>query len=333
MNDELAARVVRWVGEDFGLDLGSVAEVRDGADEAALLWRGDGEDGARYAVKLTGGGTAAGLVVSAHLAEHGVPGVVGPVRTRDGRLYSEREGRRLSVSPWVSGRPALESGMAAEHWVSFGRLLARAHATKVTDAMATDLPREEHDHERWEFAVRSLDARLGGLGLGGGDRLVADLAREWRGAAGLVSSVLERADALGERLSAGWAPGVVCHGDPHLGNLLLGPHGRVWLIDWDDAVLAPRERDLMFVFGGVLYFALVGPEELGRFMDGYGPVEVNPERMAYYRCVRALEDLAVPAAQVLDAHRHGDRERADALAIVRGVLSPTGLVRQALSEA
>jgi len=33
-----------------------------------------------------------------------------------------------------------------------------------------------------------------------------------------------------------------CHGDPHLGNLLIGADHDVWLIDWDDAFTAPRER-------------------------------------------------------------------------------------------
>lgn len=88
--DQLAAtageRLRAWVREDFGVDLTSIDGVGHGADEAAELWRGVSMDGAPYAVKLSGGGTPAGMVVSAHLAEHGVPGVVGPVPTRYGWL-------------------------------------------------------------------------------------------------------------------------------------------------------------------------------------------------------------------------------------------------------
>ena len=147
-----------------------------------------------------------------------------------------------------------------------------------------------------------------------------------------MSTLLEQADSLGRELRTRHTPGVVCHGDPHLGNVLIGGDDRVWLIDWDDAVLAPRERDLMFVIGGVLAFAPVSPEEQSWFFDGYGAADLDPARLAYYRCTRALEDLAYPAAQVVDVHRCTEAERADALSIVRGVLSPTGLVSLALSS-
>jgi spectinomycin phosphotransferase len=114
--------------------------------------------------------------------------------------------------------------------------------------------------------------------------------------------------------------------------MLLGADERVWLIDWDDAVLAPRERDLMFVIGGVLAFAPVSPEEQSWFFDGYRVADLDPARLAYYRCTRALEDLVYPAAHVVDVHRYTGQERADALSIIRGVLSPTGLVSLALSS-
>ena len=239
-----------------------------------------------YAVKLSGGGTPAGLVVSAYLAGNGVPGVVGPVPTRNGWLWSEREGRRLSVVPWVSDDRALGGGMSAQHWASYGVLLAKVHATEVTDSMAELLPREKHTHERVESTVRALERRLhisvdesAGVGVPA-DHLARALAQEWRAAASLVSTLLEQADGLGRELRTRHTPGVVCHGDPHLGNMLIGGDDRVWLIDWDDAVLAQRERDLMFVIGGVLAFAPVSPEEQSWFFDGYGAADLDPAHPA-----------------------------------------------------
>ncbi len=331
-------RLRGWVREDFGVDLSSIDGVGHGADEAAELWRGVSVDGAPYAVKLSGGGTPAGMIVSAYLAERGVPGVAGPVPTRDGRLWSEHEGRRLSVVPWVSDDRALSGGMSSQHWASYGALLAMVHATAVTDPLAKLLPREDHAHERVASTVRALDNRLhrsvdepAGVG-GPTDHLARALAQEWCAAAGLVSTLLEQADDLGRELRTRQTPSEVCHGDPHLGNMLIGGDERVWLIDWDDAVLAPRERDLMFVIGGVLAFAPVSPQQQSWFFDGYGAADVDPTRLAYYRCTRALVDLADPAAQVLDVHRRPEPERADALSIVQGVLSPTGLVGLAMSS-
>lgn len=74
----------------------------------------------------------------------------------------------------------------------------------------------------------------------------------------------------------------------------------------------------------------MSPQEQQWFFAGYGPADVDPDRLAYYRCVRALEDLAGPAAQILEL-RYPDAERADALSAFRGVLSSTGIANLALS--
>jgi spectinomycin phosphotransferase len=122
----------------------------------------------------------------------------------------------------------------------------------------------------------------------------------------------------------------ICHGDPHLLNLLVDGEA-LWLIDWDDVVLAPRERDLLFVLdGGVLPFAPVTAEQEAWFFAGYGPVELERERLAYHRAVRALEELVFPSAQLVEPGRASELDRDEARAILAGVLSPTGLVRVAL---
>ncbi|HZN73120.1 MAG TPA: phosphotransferase [Micromonosporaceae bacterium] len=321
-------RLRAWVREDFGVEFGALDEVGHGADEAAQLWRAAGKDGRRYAVKLSGGGTPAGLLVTDHLARYGVPGIAGPVRTRDGRLWSERDGRRLSLAPWVSDHRALDGGMTAAHWEAYGALLARVHATPVAEELAAVLPRESHTHERALSLHRLVERRLGA---GPVDDLAEAMVRQWHGAAGQVRTLLVQADALGGEIRGRPETGVVCHGDPHLGNLLLGEDERVWLVDWDDAVLAPPERDLMFVTGGVLAFAPVTGPEQERFFHGYGPVEVDRTRLAYYMCVRAMEDLFDFAANVLDVNGHTQTERAWAFSIVEGLLSPSGLVTLALS--
>jgi spectinomycin phosphotransferase len=185
---------------------------------------------------------------------------------------------------WVSDNRALGGGMSPGHWASYGALLAKVHATAVTDGLAKLLPRENHTHERVASIVRALESWLhmsvdepAGVG-GPADHLVRALTGEWCAAAGLVSTLLEQADGLGRELRTRRTPSVVCHGDPHLGNVLIGADERVWLIDWDDAVLAPRERDLMFVIGGVLAFAPVSPEEQSWFFDGYGVADLDPAR-------------------------------------------------------
>ncbi|MEH1166809.1 aminoglycoside phosphotransferase family protein [Micromonospora sp. CPCC 205539] len=322
----MPSQVVRWVRVDFGLDLTTLDEVTHGADQHARLWLGQTADGTRYAVKLSGGGTPAGLVVTAYLAGQGVPGVPAPLCTQDGRLSGDRDGRRLSVVPWVSDERALDGPMTDAHWRAYGEVLAAVHALPVSEELAGLLPPGGAAYPSIVAATRALAERLRDPAPADpAGPLVAELAAAWSAVTDAVALLTRQVERLAtdERLWAG--PVVVCHGDPHLGNLLLGPNGQVWLIDWDDAVLAPPECDLMFLLGGVLAFAPITAEQQRAALAGYGQVDVDPARLAWFLAVRALDDLSDWTRQALDTGAAA-ADRVRAARIVRGLVSPVGLV-------
>ncbi|MFG1653143.1 phosphotransferase enzyme family protein [Micromonospora sp. NPDC049275] len=317
----MSRQVADWVRADFGLDLSVLNEITHGSDERARLWRARTPDGARFAVKLSGGGTSAGLIVTAHLAARGVPGIAAPLRTRDGRLFAERDGRRLALVPWVSDQRALDGPMTEAHWRAYGEMLAAVHAAPVTDELARALPAGGEAYPSIVAATRDMAGRLRDR-IEPGDPLVAELTATWASVADRVSTVIRGVERLAAARSG---PAVVCHGDPHLGNLLLGPEGQVWLVDWDDAVLAPRECDLMFVVGGVLAFAPITPAQERAVRAGYGAPDVDAARLAWFLAVRALDDFSDWTRQALDSAGSPD-DRATAARIVRGLVSPVGLV-------
>jgi hypothetical protein len=72
-------------------------------------------------------------------------------------------------------------------------------------------------------------------------------------------------------------------------------------VDWDDPIMAPKERDLMFA-GGAQGFAGRSPEEEeALFYRGYGPVEVDAAALAYYRYERIVVDIALFAEEIVSA--------------------------------
>ncbi|MET8360093.1 aminoglycoside phosphotransferase family protein [Micromonospora sp. NPDC005171] len=324
MVSDVARQVAEQVRTGFGLRLSTMEPVTSGADQNARLWLAQAADGGRYAVKLSGGGTPAGLVVTAYLAEQAVPGIVAPLRADDGGLSIDNDGRRLSVVPWVSDQRALDGPMTGAHWRAYGEVLAAVHAVPVTDELSRLLPAGGAAYPSIVTATRAMAARLrdpANLV----DPLVAELAGVWSAVADrlgvLVGEVERRAGDTRDRPGAD----VVCHGDPHLGNLLLGADGQVWLIDWDDAVLAPPECDLMFVLGGVLAFAPITAEQQQAVLAGYGTADVDPLRLAWFLAVRALDDLSDWTRQALDLDAAA-ADRGRAARIVRGLVSPVGLV-------
>lgn len=321
--------------EDFGVEVVSLLRVAGGADATAAVRRAVDGRGLSYAVKLSRSELSAGLRATAHLATAGVRGVPAPLPARSGKPWSRHDGAQLSLTPWIEGRRGAEPGMEAEQWRSFGRLLADVHAADVPSRLRAQLPVEDY-RPAAASTVRALEARVRHAGARGAGRsdltddLVAALMHDWRTEADRIAVLTDRVEALGRELRGRQAQPVLTHGDAHAFNVVVAADGQVWLIDWDGAMVASRERDLVFVIGGVLADHPVSCEQQSEFFAGYGRVDLDPTRLAYHLCLRALEDLGGWAADVLDSGGTL-RDRADALAIFRGLLSPTGIVDRAMT--
>jgi len=102
---------------------------------------------------------------------------------------------------------------------------------------------------------------------------------------------------------------VLCHSDIHGGNILISNAGELYIVDWDDPILAPKERDLMFIGGGIDSIWKSKREE-AVFYEGYGKTVINVVALAYHRYERIIEDLVVICEQLLPNDEGGaDRER------------------------
>jgi spectinomycin phosphotransferase len=315
----------RWISEDFGLEVGDLIQVHEGADTAAEVWQGRATDG-RYAVKWSGGGTDAGPLVTAYLGA-GISGIPQPRTTRAGGLWSHREGKRLSLTPWIEGARAAEAGLTNQEWSLYGVLLARVHATEVPANLQAVLPRLNPINGRMPALTQTIQLRL--TTEPPADAIEEELAAVWQANQETIAGLVE----LNSKLEPPQGELVICHADPHLGNVLVEQPGDggsspagIHLIDWDDVVLAPREQDLMFMLGGMGSLGPTTADQLAAFFDGYGDITLDETNLTYYRCARALEDVALWAEQAI----HGP-DREECLAILRGVLAPDGLAVRALA--
>ncbi len=309
-------KVRRWVLEDFGLDVAELSPVGHGADAAAQVWRAATVTNT-YAVKWSGAGTNTGHQVAAYLSA--LPGIPEPVRTMEGGLWSFHGKKRLTVTPWIDGARAAEAGLTSEQWTQYGVLLRRVHSSEPPERLRNALPKRSPVDARIPALAEQLQAQL--TMEAPEDDLEAELAAVWKEHQATITHLITA------RPPEPSGRGVVCHGDPHLGNVLVD--GQVHLIDWDDVVLAPPEQDLMFMLGGMGSLGPTTPEQLTAFFTGYGDIELDQDAIAYYRHTRALEDVALWAEQAITGP---DRE--ECIDILRGVLGTGGLAQlaQAVSD-
>jgi spectinomycin phosphotransferase len=262
-------------------------------------------------------------MVARHLADAGVPGVVAPIRSIDGRVSARFGTRSLTVYPFIDGRIGIEMQMSDSSWRELGRIARRLHETVLPAELADVIPRETCRPPEIDTIPR-LDAAVAeSIARDGPGHRVVEL---WRDHRYEILALAERARGLGDALRRRALPLVTCHADMHTGNLIVDRDERLWLIDWDEVVLAPKERDLMFAVGGGISTELVSPNATARFLEGYGEVEIDREALAYYRHAWAVQDIGGYAWRVLLDSSATHAQRHEAAEILAGLFMPGEIV-------
>lgn len=192
------------------------------------------------AARLRELGNALGIPRS--LRDHGHTFAVAPIPAADGKVLAELSpGFAVSVYPHLDG-----DSFDWQPWECADAEL-RAEALAVVAELHAVPSSGWGTADTEDFAISrrgTLDAALAG-------RLPDPAAGPFAELAGklvaryvpLLGHLLAHHDALADTARAHPETFVLTHGEPHLGNFMR-VDGRLRLIDWDTALIAPPERDL-----------------------------------------------------------------------------------------
>ncbi|HEX6140262.1 MAG TPA: aminoglycoside phosphotransferase family protein, partial [Candidatus Limnocylindria bacterium] len=295
-------RLAREVREAYGLDARSF-ELRRGHDLFSVAYRIDTDIGPRFLKVLLRRPAATPLAVPRAIKEAGISAVVPPIPAIGGSLaHATADGSSLVLYPYVAGSNAVSRTMSADQWRGFGAALRAVHDSPLAARFRGLLPAEPFAMP-WAPDLRRILA-VGAdppLRSGAAARMAALLGER----AKVLERMLRRAEELAGRLRHRPCERVLCHADIHAANLLVADDGRVLMVDWDGPMLAPRERDLLFVIGSRIA-RRVEPQEEAWFFEGYGPVEIDPEALVFFRHERILEDVAIDAESILSDPRRDE---------------------------
>jgi spectinomycin phosphotransferase len=211
-------------------------------------------------------------------------------------------------------------GMSDNQWREFGLTLHAVHASGLAEELCGQLPVESFALPSAALARRILDLTETREFE---NPVAAQFAAFWREHAKRIRQMLSRAEELGRLLQSRSFNYVLCHADIHAANILVHEDGRISLIDWDGPLVAPRERDLLFVVGSRIARS-VEPREEELFFAGYGPVEIDREALIYYRYERIVEDLGEIGRSVLLDPGPSDQMRAEESRLARSFFAPGG---------
>lgn len=299
--DGAIAAVLR---ERYGLRVAHVAFLPLGADSNTFAFRvvADGAQ-ARFLKLRRGGFREVAVRVPAFLYASGVRNVMAPLATAEGAFWTVAHGFAWMLYPFFEGREGYEVALSRAQWSALGETFRAAHSARLPADLAALVPRETYS-PRWRDAARAFDREADREHDDPGGARLADL---WLRNRSEIRLVVERADELARRLETAALAQVVCHADLHGANVLVGAGDALAVVDWDEVILAPKERDLMSVGGGL--FGGWNPDVEERwFYAGYGPAVVDPVALAYYRYERIVADFAAYADEIWN-QRIGPEDR------------------------
>ena len=300
-------RLIETVRRGFGVDLAAVTFLPIGADVNTAVYRGEKTDGSTLFIKLRRG-DATGLSVKIPQALHdqGFAEIIAPIEMLDGKLWTKLDDFLVILSPYVNGSNGFEQDLFAEQWTALGRALRGIHDARLPDDIIENLPREDFSDE-WRELVRAFQLQSNRPDFV--DDAAEEMAQIMREHEAAVTQLLVHAQQLGDMLRAEELGFVPCHADIHAGNVLIDEAGKLYIVDWDTFMLAPKERDLMFIGGGI-GDSWRGEHTERPFFAGYGPVEIDWSIIAYYRCERIIQDIAEFGKYLLSPQGGADRAQA-----------------------
>jgi spectinomycin phosphotransferase len=282
------------------------------------------EAGPAYFLKLRRDREELSLAVPRLLADQGMTQVIPPIPTRTSVLAADLDGYAVTLYPFVDGHTGFERELSDGQWVELGRALRAVHSTRLSPALADRLVREDYS-PGWRDAVPGLLADAASQA--GPDPVTAGLAALLAEQDGVIGHLVARAGRLAGLLRERRPPLVLCHTDIHAGNVLISGDGageRLFMVDWDEALLAPKERDLMFIGAGI-GGRWHRPREAALFYRGYGPADVDPVALAYYRYERIVVDVVLFCREILLPDT-SEPDRARALRKLGGGFGPGSVI-------
>ena len=296
-----------------------------GNDASSFSYRVETQNGKLYFLKLkTQLPNLAGLFMPRFLKDHGMYQVVAPIHTNVQKLFADMDAFALILYPFIPGQEAMKVGLPDAQWMEFGSLLKQIHGTELPPRISEDIKRETF-LPKWSSLARDLHERVNIEDYT--DPHQKDLATFWKENAETIQTLITQAERIGALLQKTRLEFVLCHADIHTANLLLTPDQEMFIVDWDDTLLAPRERDLMFVAGA----DCVQTREVQKFFEGYGTVTLDPLALAYYRYEWCVQEIGDFGRRVFLTKNTGDSTKQDAVAGFIKLFSPGDVVEAALN--
>ncbi len=319
-------RIIACLQDEYEVLVAQIVFLPLGADLNTAVYRVVADDGTAYFVKLRRGVfDEITVALPKFLGDQGIVQIIAPLESKTGQLWVNLGDYDAILYPFVEGHNGYETSLSDRHWVEFGAALKSIHTAQVPPALIERIPREAYSPRGREI-VKTFLARVGHDVFD--DPAAIELGAFLKIKRDEILDLVWRAERLAQALQSHPPGFIVCHSDIHAGNVLIDANDAFYIVDWDDPILAPKERDLMFAGGAQFGAERSAREEETLFYQGYGQTQIDPIALAYYRYERIIQDIAVYCEQLFLSDK-GGQDREQSLCYLKSNFLPNNTIETA----
>jgi len=296
-----------------------------GLDNRAGVYHVVSTQGLHYLLKVKSGPLyEPAYLVPRYLFDQGIATVVAPLLTRSKTLWTRIGDWIVVVYPFLNGDTNW-TGMTEKHWEEVGTTFKRIHQFPLPANGFESLRKETFDPTEYVRWVHTFESQY--THSEDGESSQRALRAAWLANQPVIHAVVASLEKLADVLQKYSGPYVICHADLHPANLLREPTGQVFVIDWDEVMLAPKERDFIFLRETPANDQAL--QDSSSFFQAYGSTEIDWIALAYYRYERVIQDLIACGEEVFLRDDLGETTKADAVQLFHDILSESGEIAAA----
>ncbi|MHB1947209.1 MAG: phosphotransferase [Gammaproteobacteria bacterium] len=318
------SRIIDYLHIHYNIDVDTLTCLPFGADMNSAVYKALVADKSAYFIKVKcGHGHDIAIDIMELLHNAGIKQIIPIIKTIHGQTSQVIDNFTLIVYPFIDGKNGFNQNLTDEQWLVLGKTLKQVHGVEVREDIRKQLRHESYT-DKWRDRVRSFYAIFETRPTD--DDIAIKLWEYINKHIQIIRKLVDRAEQLAHAIQKEASPKfVLCHSDLHGGNVLIDKNNNLYLVDWDAPMMAPKERDLMFIGAGICN-VWNKPNEEKQFYKGYDDkTQVDMMILTYYRYERIVEDIAL-FCQDIFVKKIRDEDRSELYKHFIAMFEPNGVI-------
>ena len=317
-------KIKEIIHKEYGFSVANMEILNSGFDANTMVFKASSTEQKDYFLKMRSKYFSETCInIPFWLSKKaGLANIIEPIETMDKKLYVKTSSSYIMMYPYINGKSGWDVTLTKEQFIEFGRFMYKLHSVKLPNDCLETIPVDKYNRRHTETVRKYLKNKKRPLH---NDSVIMDFCTALEANRNAINEIIQY---LENTVETSREKICLCHGDINAGNLLLSEND-LYIVDWDTLVLASREKDLMYIGGGIGN-KWNNSDDIECFYKGYGQeIEIDKNLIKYHRCKRIIQDIFYFVKEINDL-KYGNERRNDVLRVFKSFFEPKNVVEMAL---